>query len=425
MSEGSPSSPSSTIQCRQCKHENVHDAVTCSSCGGILPTPELVPAPDVSPESFPWKSFIFGSLFLTGAAIFAWLAWQSSKTGELADAATLERSEIPEASIAPSVEVTHPSFAQDSLEKLRDYSLNPEKHLPMPLERAMQADLVHVRVSNVNFDSCKMRFRFSLRRPVGQAIRMMPGWRIFNPDTGGELITTGGTLLEFNGREPIEREIPVVRSRMDTVTSNHLLEKLSDSHAITKFLVKVSQENETPDWSALQIAVWMLSINIDLDTLMKQKYTTRSGKSPLGISHPVAPSVQSVDDAFRLLEKAEYHINPFQLYQDVEKTLALAIADYKNLQNDVQTIEILGYFRTRPEAENILLQVFSQHGSTEGLLMRKAAFKALIESLSDNKQVNQTQFRKILGILTRALEGEKDEWLKQDIKAQLDKVLTS
>jgi hypothetical protein len=206
-----------------------------------------------------------------------------------------------------------------------------------------------------------------------------------------------------------------------SVSGDYRVEELPIDHPIGSFLSKLGSEANS--WNVIQIAIWIKNQDVDLETLRKERYSSPQSDEDgmLGATYPITTSVDAIDRSFRLLEKNGMDVTKTQLYKDAEKTLALATEDYRNSQNDTQNLETIGFFRSRSEAKNILCEVFARHPNSEGIQLRKAAFKFLSDTIIQKQTKDVSESQKILEVLSEAIQKEKDEWLKQDMSREFEK----
>jgi hypothetical protein len=310
-----------------------------------------------------------------------------------------------------------------AIQKMRDAPSNPDAPVTISLLQALEKKLIELKCSDIPFQSSRIRFQILSLRNNPLQINIEPGLRLFNSQNGSDLITFSREVVKLSPKSAESREVLAGRLKTMAMSGDYRIEKLNSENPAANFVSTVAKDSKAPSWNVLQIAIWILNQNVDLETLRRERYNSPQSQEDgmLGATYPVAESIDSIDRAFKLLEKNGMDITKTQLYKDVEKTLALATEDYRNSQSDNQNLETIGFFRTRSEAKNILCEVFSRNPNAEGLQLRKTAFRCLSNIIVQNQSSDVAESQRIFEVLAGAVQKEKDEWLKQDMNHEMEK----
>lgn len=336
---------------------------------------------------------------------------------------TIGRSEPANSTQQSSQEQQRIVEAALAIQKLRESSIDAEDKPSISILQALQKRMIELKCSDIPFQSSRIRFQVLSLRDVPMQIRIDPGLRIYNPRNGSELVTLSKEVLRLLPKSAENREVLSARLKTIAVSGDYRIEEMNPEHPVTGFVQSILKEGASPSWNVLQIAVWVLNQNVDLETVRRERIHSPESEEQgiLGATYPIADSIGMVDRALGLLEKRGTDITKTQLYKDAEKTLALATEAYQNSQSDTQNLETIGFFRNRSEARTILCEVFSRHPNAEGLTLRKTAFRYLVDIIIQNHGENVAESQRVFEVLSGAIQHETDEWLKQDMTHELEK----
>lgn len=299
----------------------------------------------------------------------------------------------------------------------------PEPGVAMPLEKAVQDGLVTIEVEPIPLHSSNFRFLLTPKTEDRPWIRIDPGWRIYSAEAGVELVTVLPKMERLAARNRGAVNVAVAKvNKPARPATGCTAERLTAGDPILIFLQKATARNPLPSWESLQIAVWMLGINVDLETIRKETYSASTGGDfiILGKSFNLARSVRVVDEAFDLLKEAGREPSGFLLHQQAEAALAKALEDYRNGQSPLQALEIIGFYRSRPDVQDFLAAVLGERRGDEGKPYRQTAVRYLADVHVERTYAGVALDERVTGLFNRVLAGEDDPTLKRDIEHELE-----
>ena len=299
-----------------------------------------------------------------------------------------------------------------------DESKPPDPKTAIPLEKAIQDGLVSVEVESIPMNSTWFYFRLTSQSEKPALVRIDPGWRIFD-DQGREYVTVLPAMKNLRAKDYQTVEVRIASLKLSKgYVSKPQIERLPAGNSVLAFLQSVTAQEPFPSWNVLQIAVWALNINVDLETIRKERYSMpRHGLNVvyIGTGDVVASSIGQVDEALELLKKAGHDVTQLKLPQDAEQALAKAIQDCRDPQKAYQTLYMMGFFLPRQQAFDVVSAAFAEHPGAEGRTLREAAFKGLSPSLVKWNGREAVVDERIREALERASQSEEDAKLKQEM----------
>jgi len=302
----------------------------------------------------------------------------------------------------------------------------PDPKTAIPLEKAIQDGLVSVEAESIPFNSTWFYFRLTSKSEKPAMILIEPGWKIFDGQ-GHEYVTVLPAMETVRAKDfkAVEVRIADLNTAKGS-RSKFQLERLPAGNSVLAFLQSAASKNPVPSWNVLQIAVWALTINVDLETVRKEQYSMpRQGLNVvyMGAGGVVASSIEQVDQALELLKKAGQDVTQLKLHQDSEPALAKAIADCRDPQKAYQTLYGMGFFLPRQQAFEVVSATFAEFPGTEQRprAFRDAAFHGLSPSLVKWNGRDASVDERIREALERASRIEEDATLKQEMIWELEK----
>lgn len=266
------------------------------------------------------------------------------------------------------------------------------------LEKAMADGIVSVKVMDNQFIHKTSRFLLIPNVSTRPVILVREGWRLISPQTG---VSSFITIRPHKVRLNADRSIDI-----DTVQENLMgnrdirqgheygLERLPADSNILKLLKTAAAKADPPDWKAMQIAVWALSVDVDFKTVARTVLRMMDGRGKVinRISDVIRPGTSAeLDNALDLLEDSGFDPLSFKVYTGARELLDHAVHEYWNGARPIQAINTISFFYTWEDAYQLLTSVFKDHPGKKGINIRRAAFFALASKNADQETLDFLQ----------------------------------
>ncbi|MCZ7644439.1 MAG: hypothetical protein M5U26_04015 [Planctomycetota bacterium] len=179
----------------------------------------------------------------------------------------------------------------------------------------------------------------------------------------------------------------------------------------------------TAEWNELQVAIYAHTSDVDLKFVKKSTYSVHSREGVvvvMGRSRELAPDVGTLDRAAGILKSAGLFRPELKLFAEAEADMRQALSDLESPKKKLQALYTLGFYRTRPEALEALLDGLKAHADPKDVHYRKAALRYLWPL-----QVRETDGKAILDArIAKALEDalavEEDKSQKSELQRWVD-----
>lgn len=300
-----------------------------------------------------------------------------------------------------------------------------------PASRAMwlqdaQRDKVCVveRVADVPFNSRYMRFTLTPLTGRKETVRIEPGWNLTARNPPGRSVTVLPAEVRLLEQNRCTVDVPSVEvEHAHYGAMEYAMVGLATNDPLYGLIRAGNATNPPPSWNAFQLAAWILTHDMDLKALRKQRYSAPQYTENViildGGGGYVAPDVGPLDEALALLRAAGHDAAKFKVSADLRTTFETAMKDYRDGKKSLQALETLGFFRTRPEAHAMLISVWKER-LNDKTYYRECAFRWLAGLLVDYVPNPPVVNGRVFEELQQAAAVEPDADLKKDMTRRLD-----
>lgn len=336
-----------------------------------------------------------------------------------------------------------PRHLKEKPKSIQRVDPHPEPEAVMSCEEVLKQNIATLEIQDVNFNSTRVNFIFTSKTNKKISARMEPAWIIWPMDQ--DLRHTWITLEVTQQPLPPQAissvqilsarwaplnetvKIPPIGSVGESTLSsgmeagNFKLSLLGSDKPIKRLLDQANEVKPLPDWEVLQIAVWILTIDVDLETVRNTIFTKPRGQDPGsgGSAAKLFTSMTQIDEALEWIKAAGVNPQTTKIFQEMEAMLVKAMEDFRKGENVLQALETIGLFASDDRARTFLLQVINERTSDEDKLLRSTAYKALCKVFTKRKGSQQVWDDELWIILTHFASIEKDERNKRVIHSGL------
>ncbi len=179
-----------------------------------------------------------------------------------------------------------------------------------------------------------------------------------------------------------------------------------------------------PDWSVVQVAAWVLAKDVDLDSVRDARYMSNRLSHHvviMGEQRRVAPSVETIDEARRLLAEAGFATGSARLFAEAEAALQDGLAATWEPRRALQALDQLDFFRSRGTVERLALRVLGDARGPDwegGGAERRAAAQLLGHRLLDVMD-DEVERERLVTVLREARAREFEPKVLSEIDGSL------
>jgi hypothetical protein len=319
----------------------------------------------------------------------------------------------------------------------------PEPEVVMGCEELLKQGVVTLEMQEVNFDSTRVALNFTPKNGKKVTARVESGWKItpVNHDPRHSWVTLENTQEPLHPQAtksmqvlaarwaPLDEniELPQIESSGESmfssemVTGNFKLEPLGADKPLKRLLDQMNETKPLPEWEVLQMAVWIFTMDVDLETIRKTTFTRPRGGAVVmvGSTYRLFASMTQVEEVLELVKASGVDAQATRISRDMEGMLSKATEDFHSGRNAIQALETIGMFAHRENVRALLLQVANSRTSDEDKDLRGLAYKALSRVIIRGKGAHQALDNELLAILTHLSSVEQEEKNKRIINTGL------
>ncbi len=294
---------------------------------------------------------------------------------------------------------------------------------PIPLERAIAEGICGIRgVSTMAFNSRFVDFSLSAKVETKPWIRIEAGWMLRAKSGAGAWVTALPVVVQL-ARTGASVHVPAAEiTRSARVPDEFGATRVASNEVLSAVLRAADVTQPLPSWNVVQAAVTILTHDTELRPLRAEKYSApqhnRGGATIVGTGSYVVPRADILEQAGELLRAAGVETGRFKAFGQMEAAYAKALADWTARRADLQALQELGFFRTRPEAFEILSGVWASR-PMDKKFYRETAVRILGDGLVDYSSRPFVVDAPIRAALQGAATLETDAAIRRDIAAHL------
>lgn len=274
------------------------------------------------------------------------------------------------------------------------------------------------------FNSRYVDFSIAAKVESRPWIRIEPGWLLRAKTGPGSWVTVLPVTVQL-ARTGASTYVPAAEiTRANSVPVDLDWSRLPTSDPLGVLLRAAAAASTEPSWNVMQTAVFAVARDLDLAAARAEKFSADRNTGTVvivgGAGGRVAHHAGVIDQAAALVRAAGLDPARYRLFVELEAAFTQALADWQARRSDLQALDLLGFFRTRPQAFAILSTVPTSR-PVDKAFYREMAYRHLGEGLVDYTRRPFSVDAKYRAALEAALTRESDMKLRREITGHLER----